>query len=89
MRHLDQIAQRCGYSDYMEKYLKYPPADQLPFPKGSPVPSDGCDVWTTVFEAALLVNPAFNMYRIFDGVGPNPPTHSFYQLLYRAAITLF
>ena len=28
----------------------------------------GCDLWTDIFNAAILVNPAFNEYRIFDMV---------------------
>lgn len=26
----------------------------------------GCDVWDSIFNAALIINPAFNIYRIFD-----------------------
>ena len=27
-----------------------------------------CNLWTDIFNAALLINPAFNEYRIFDMV---------------------
>jgi carboxypeptidase D len=36
---------------------------------GASTESDaGCDVWDEIFNAAVLVNPAFNVYRIFDMV---------------------
>ena len=54
----------------MEKYVTYPPRGLLPLPGVSTEgdePED-CDVWGKIFEAALLVNPAFNIYHIFDTV---------------------
>ncbi|PVG01434.1 alpha/beta-hydrolase [Serendipita vermifera] len=66
MKELDKTAKRCGYSDYMAKHLKYPPHGLLPLPGNSITFDEGCDVWDMIFNAALLVNPAFNVYRIFD-----------------------
>ena len=64
MKQLDTIATQCNYAGYMEKYVTFPPKGPLPLPETS---SDiRCDVWGLIFEAALLVNPAFNVYRIFD-----------------------
>lgn len=55
----------------MEKYVTYPPLGLLPLP-GTSTEGDGeCDVWDEIFDAALLVNPAFNMYHIFDMVSGN------------------
>jgi carboxypeptidase D len=68
MKELDKTAKRCGYSDYISKYLKYPPRGPLPLPGHSVTYDEGCDVWDMIFNAALLVNPAFNVYRIFDVV---------------------
>jgi carboxypeptidase D len=62
---LDAQAEKCGYTGYIEKYVTYPPP-KGPFPV-LPVP-EGCDIWGAVFEAALAINPAFNVYRIFDTV---------------------
>jgi carboxypeptidase D len=61
-------AQQCGYTGYMDKYVTYPPKGLLPLPGKSTENDKGCDVWDTIFNAALEVNPAFNMYRIFDVV---------------------
>lgn len=66
MAQLDDTAKRCGYSDYMQKYVTYPPQGRLPLPGNTPDYDPSCDVWELIFEAALRINPAFNMYRIFD-----------------------
>jgi len=52
----------------MEKYVTYPPRGLLPLPGTSTEADPDCDVWDEIFEAALIVNPAFNMYHIFDMV---------------------
>ncbi|KZP07780.1 alpha/beta-hydrolase [Athelia psychrophila] len=67
LAELDAKAKSCGYSDYFEKYVTYPPKGLLPLPGDGNVESaKGCDVWDDIFNAALVVNPAFNIYRIFD-----------------------
>jgi hypothetical protein len=66
MAQLDETAARCNYTGYMEKFVTYPPTGLLPLPGKSTFAAPGCDVWDTIFDAALLVNPAFNIYRIFD-----------------------
>lgn len=67
MAQLDAKAASCGYADYSATHVTYPPKGLLPLPgDGSTEFADGCDVWTDIFNAALLVNPAFNIYRIFD-----------------------
>ena len=52
----------------MTKYVKYPPQGLLPLPGNTIEYDESCDVWEMIFDAALLVNPAFNRYRIFDTV---------------------
>ncbi len=66
MTKLDQTAASCNYSNYVEKFVTYPPTGPLPLPGTSTEGDRGCDVWDDVFDAALNVNPAFNIYRIFD-----------------------
>lgn len=72
MEYLDQTAAACNYTGYMEKYVTYPPEGLLPLPGSSVEFDDGCDVWDAIFSAALLVNPAFDIYRIFDTVWHSP-----------------
>ncbi|RDB20370.1 hypothetical protein Hypma_012577 [Hypsizygus marmoreus] len=67
MTQLDAIATRCNYTGYVAKHVTYPPkAGLLPLPGRSTFAERGCDVWDTIFDAALRINPAFNIYRIFD-----------------------
>jgi len=66
MAELDKISAQCNYTGYMDKFVTYPPKGPLPLPNGSTRTPRGCDVWDTIFNAALIVNPAFNIYRIFD-----------------------
>ncbi|TFK67288.1 alpha/beta-hydrolase [Pluteus cervinus] len=67
MSLLEKTADACNYTSYTSKYLQYPPPP-APFPlPGRSTSSDrGCDVWDLIFEEALVKNPAFNIYRIFD-----------------------
>ncbi|KAI0820727.1 alpha/beta-hydrolase [Trametes gibbosa] len=66
MAHLDSVAESCGYTGYFDKHVTYPPQGLLPLPGKSTNADPGCDVWDEIFDAAVLVNPAFNIYRIFD-----------------------
>lgn len=67
LAQIDQIADKCNYNSYLKKYLTYPPPP-APFAlPGTSIKADpGCDVYDEIVEAALLLNPAFNVYRIFD-----------------------
>ena len=68
MTELDSIAARCNYAGYSEKFVTFPPRGLLPLPGRSTEADAGCDVWDLIFDEALVVNPAFNIYRIFDTV---------------------
>ncbi|KAH8977071.1 alpha/beta-hydrolase [Lactarius hatsudake] len=63
LAQLDTIAATCNYSDYMTKHVTYPPQGPLPLVGDS---TDVCRVWDMISSAALLINPAFNEYHIFD-----------------------
>ena len=52
----------------MEEFVTFPPNGLLPLPGGTTRTARGCDLWDEIFEATLLVNPAFDIYRIFDTV---------------------
>ncbi|KAA1473927.1 alpha/beta-hydrolase [Dentipellis sp. KUC8613] len=67
MQQLDQRAESCHYTDYLQKYISYPPPPApFPLPGSSVEFDDGCDVWSDIVGAALLLNPAFNVYRVYD-----------------------
>ncbi|KAG1800313.1 Alpha/Beta hydrolase protein [Suillus plorans] len=66
MHHLDEMAATCNYTGYMDKYATYPPKGLLPLPGDSTDFAQGCNIWTDIHDNALMINPSFNMYRIWD-----------------------
>ncbi|KAG1850202.1 Alpha/Beta hydrolase protein [Suillus subalutaceus] len=66
MNYLENKAATCNYTGYMDKYVTYPPAGLLPLPGDSIEFAEGCDVWDDIFYSALIINPAFDIYRIWD-----------------------
>ncbi|KAG0692282.1 Alpha/Beta hydrolase protein [Suillus ampliporus] len=66
MAHLETKAAKCNYTGYVDKYVTYPPTGLLPLPGDSVEFAKGCDVWDDIFNNALIINPAFNIYRIWD-----------------------
>lgn len=67
LAQLDALSKKCNYAGYINKYVTYPPKNGLlPLPGKSTSADRGCDVWDLIFNEALRINPAFNVYRIFD-----------------------
>jgi carboxypeptidase D len=58
----------CGYTDYMNKYLQFPPPGpfptQLPGSDASGNTLPDCDVFDDIFFAASILNPCFDIYQI-------------------------
>lgn len=64
MTYLEKKSDRCGYTNYLTNNLHYPPKGHLPLPGGTTnFAKRDCDIWNDIFEAALIINPAFNIYR--------------------------
>lgn len=67
LAYIDQVADSCNYTSYLSKYLTYPPPPApFPLPGSSTTADPGCDLFDDIVSAALVLNPAFNVYRIFD-----------------------
>ncbi|KAG1741356.1 Alpha/Beta hydrolase protein [Suillus lakei] len=89
MNYLEKKAAKCNYTGYMDKYVTYPPTGRLPLPGDSVEAAEGCDVWNDIFHSALIINPAFNMYRIWDTypilwdvlgfIGPSPQSPVYFN----------
>ncbi|TPX18228.1 uncharacterized protein E0L32_002737 [Thyridium curvatum] len=75
-------AENCGYSEYLRRYLVFPPTEHQPAtlpgiqPDGALAP--GCDIGHPVVAAAQASNPCFSIYDItkhcplpFDPLGFN------------------
>lgn len=63
---IQKRAEQCGYTQYLEKYLTFPPPQEafpvLPDPYASPVYR--CDMFDTVYFALLEVNPCCKYKRV-------------------------
>jgi carboxypeptidase D len=62
LSYLDEQNRKCGYENYTQTYATYPPSGPLPTLSDT----DDCHLWDAIFAAALIINPAFNKYRITD-----------------------
>jgi carboxypeptidase D len=68
LQYLDTAYEQCGYKEYYEKYMAFPPAGVQPqliggTPQNSKASVD-CDVWSAAYIAASQPNPCFNVYEI-------------------------
>ncbi|KAF8918048.1 alpha/beta-hydrolase [Mucidula mucida] len=68
---LQEISDTCGYTDYLDKFVTYPPAGQLPFPAGVVegtfgTVSAGCRMHSPIQRAVGVLNPVFDVYRVSD-----------------------
>lgn len=52
----------CGYADFRDKYMKFPPPGKLPTPPSNS--KDGCGLWGDIADAVLLINPCFDIYQV-------------------------
>lgn len=55
-------ADSCGYTDFFNTYLTFPPAGPLPTPPSGSAP--GCDLWDDIYNAVSAVNPCFDIYQV-------------------------
>ncbi|KAF9268719.1 alpha/beta-hydrolase [Marasmius fiardii PR-910] len=68
---LQNISDSCGYTDYLDKFVTYPPKGQLPFPAGvTPgtfgTVKPGCRIHSPIQRAVGVLNPVFDVYRVTD-----------------------
>ncbi|KAI0698230.1 alpha/beta-hydrolase [Cytidiella melzeri] len=71
---LQNISDTCGYTDYLDKFVTYPPAGQLPLPAGATFNSTtkavgvlpSCRMHSPIQRQVSIINPAFDVYRVSD-----------------------
>ncbi|KAF7298105.1 Carboxypeptidase Cpds [Mycena chlorophos] len=61
MAQLQAASDACGYTDYLDQFITYPPAGPIPFPVGVPEGSTSASA-----QCRLSLNPVFNIYRVTD-----------------------
>ncbi|THH07732.1 hypothetical protein EW145_g3187 [Phellinidium pouzarii] len=69
MSELQNISDTCGYTDYLDSFVTFPPAGPLPLPNGtegtfSAVSS--CRIHSPIQRAIQSINPVFDVYRVSD-----------------------
>ena len=62
MTYINEQADSCGYTSFLNDYLVFPPAGPLPDPPTANDPS--CDLWDAIYYAAIEINPCFDIYQI-------------------------
>ncbi|KAG5350635.1 hypothetical protein C0989_009995 [Termitomyces sp. Mn162] len=66
---LQTISDECGYTDYLDEFVTYPPKGQLPLPvatNGTFTVTRACRIHTLIQRAIGLLNPVFDVYRVSD-----------------------
>ncbi|KAK5121456.1 hypothetical protein LTR85_005289 [Meristemomyces frigidus] len=64
MTSINERAEKCGYFQFMDYALSFPPPTKIPTAPNSSAP--GCDVWDDIIAAAVYINPCFNIYHLID-----------------------
>ncbi|KAA1465940.1 alpha/beta-hydrolase [Dentipellis sp. KUC8613] len=65
---LQRISDSCGYTDYLDQFVSYPPKGQLPLAgtNGTFRTTNECDIWDLIIDEVSVINPAFNVYRVTE-----------------------
>lgn len=64
MAELEERHQSCGYQDYIDKYLSFPPAGVQP-PKMFNYTTDAdCDLFSMIMNEVYNINPCFDVYEV-------------------------
>ncbi|CAL1711151.1 unnamed protein product [Somion occarium] len=71
---LQSISDSCGFTDYLDKFVSYPPTSQLPIPAGGTIDPvtravgvrSDCRLHSPIQRAVAVLNPVFNVYRVSD-----------------------
>jgi carboxypeptidase D len=64
--HIHDKFESCGWKDFMDLALTFPPTGILPTPPAPDGSNLNCDLFDDIAEAAYLVNPCWNIYHISD-----------------------
>lgn len=60
---LHNMSDACGYTQFLEEALVYPPKGPLPTPQDADGTADNCSTWNILYNAAIEINPCFDIYQ--------------------------
>ncbi|KXT03043.1 hypothetical protein AC578_678 [Pseudocercospora eumusae] len=64
LKSLDARHKSCGYEQFLEETLVYPPRGPLPTPPDVDRKNDTCRLFNEILGAASLVNPCWDVYQV-------------------------
>lgn len=64
MAEIEKLDKSCGYAALREKYLTFPPPGHQPSFYENTTSQAKCDVFDMIDNAALEINPCFDIYEI-------------------------
>lgn len=62
--HLHERYESCGYAEFADIALTFPPTGPLPTPPNFDRSDPSCSLWRQIRSAALLVNPCWDEYQV-------------------------
>lgn len=63
-KDIHDLHNSCGFADYIDKYLQYPPPGPQPSNYSDTVSDECAGLWELVLDNALSVNPCFDVYQV-------------------------
>lgn len=64
LAQLEASHESCGYADFLDKYLTFPPSGVQPQTYFNSTSDADCDLWGAGYNAAYAPNPCFNVYEV-------------------------
>lgn len=64
MNQLQSLHKSCGYQDFIDEYLTFPPSGVQPPKSFDPTSDADCNIYNMITDAAYRVNPCYNVYAI-------------------------
>ncbi|KAJ5174867.1 uncharacterized protein N7482_000744 [Penicillium canariense] len=64
MAELEHLHQSCGYEEFIDTYLTFPPPKEQPPLFFNWTSMEECDVFDLVYETVFDINPCFDLYEV-------------------------
>ncbi|KAF2002219.1 alpha/beta-hydrolase [Amniculicola lignicola CBS 123094] len=64
MKKLDELDEPCGYREFRDQYMSFPPSGVQPHKYFNSTTDANCDLWGLSWAEAFHPNPCFNVYEI-------------------------